>query len=159
DLCLGPFLPDGDLPADGDLPVVGDWTGTGFSNMGVFRPSTGKWFLDLNGNGKWDDCNIDGCLLSIGSPTSFPVVGDWTGSVVYMIGDVIYGQTPKWYLDLKGTGIVGNCNSDACPKFPIAQGDFPVSGDWNRTGTSKIGTFRPTTGEWFLDLSGNGQWK
>ena len=23
--------------------------------IGVFRPSTGEWFLDLNGNGKWDD--------------------------------------------------------------------------------------------------------
>jgi len=169
-LCLGPFNvppPSPPATADGDLPVVGDWTGTGFSNIGVFRPSTGEWFLDLNGNGQWEGCNIDGCLLSVTSQTSLPlpVVGDWTGSATEMIGEVISGRTPKWYLDLRGIkdngsiGIVGDCNLDACPKFPIDQGDFPVSGDWNRTGTSKIGTFRPTTGEWFLDLSGNGQWK
>jgi hypothetical protein len=150
DLCLGPF------GADGDLPVVGDWTGIG-SNIGVFRPSSIEWLLDLNGNGKLDDCNIDACL-----PVKFtflPIVGDWTGSGVEMLGAVISGRTPKWYLDRKGNGIEGDCNSDACLTFPIAQGDFPISGDWNGTGTAKIGTFRPTTGEWFLDLNGNGQWK
>jgi Divergent InlB B-repeat domain len=150
DLCLGPF------GADGDLPVVVDWTDIG-SNIGVFRPSSLEWRVDLNGNGKFDDCNIDACL-----PVKFtflPVVGDWTGSGVEMLGAVISGRTPKWYLDRKGNGIEGDCNSDACLTFPIAQGDFPISGDWNGTGTAKIGTFRPTTGEWFLDLNGNGQWK
>jgi hypothetical protein len=153
DLCLGPSS-----GADGDLPVVGDWTGKG-SYIGVFRPSTGDWLLDLNGNGQLDDCNIGGCWLSYNSKKFLPVVGDWTGSGIEMIGAVISGRTPIWYLDLKGNGIEGNCNSDACLKFPIAQGDFPVSGDWNGTGIAKIGTFRPATGEWFLDLSGNGEWK
>jgi Divergent InlB B-repeat domain len=152
DLCLGPF------GADGDLPVVGDWTGIG-SNIGVLRPSSSEWLwlLDLNGNGKIDDCNIDACLHSV--KTSLPVVGDWTGSGVEMLGAVISGRTPKWYLDRRGNGIEGDCNSDVCLTFPIAQGDFPVSGDWNGTGKAKIGTFRPATGEWLLDLSGNGQWK
>jgi hypothetical protein len=36
------------------------------------------------------------------------------------------------------------------------RGDIPVAGDWNRTGTSKIGVFR--NGQWFLDLNGNGAW-
>jgi hypothetical protein len=152
DRCVGPF------GADGDLPVVGDWTGTGFSNIGVFRPSTAEWFLDLNGNGQWDGCNIDGCLR-YGSQESLPIVGDWTGSGVEMIGAVISGRTPKWYLDLNGDGIEDNCNSDGCLKFPSDKGDFPVVGDWNGTGTAKIGTFRPATGEWFLDLKGDGQWK
>jgi Divergent InlB B-repeat domain len=153
DLCLGPF------GAAGDLPVVGDWTGTGFSNIGVFRPSTGEWLLDLNGNGQWDGCSVDRCLRSSGLQGSLPIVGDWTGSGVDMIGQVISGQTPKWYLDLNGDGIIGNCNPDACLKFPSDSGDFPVAGDWNGTGTAKIGTFRPTTGQWFLDLYGDGQWK
>lgn len=145
DRCLGPF------GADGDLPVAGDWTGNGVSNIGVFRPSTGEWLLDLNGNGNWD--------FSYGSPESLPIVGDWTGSGVEKIGAVVSGRTPQWHLDLNADGIMNNCISDACLKFPIAKGDFPVSGDWNGTGTAKIGTFRPATGEWFLDLNGNGQWK
>jgi len=32
-----------------DFPVVGDWSGTGEVRIGVFRPSTGEWFLDKNG--------------------------------------------------------------------------------------------------------------
>ncbi|HEU4639889.1 MAG TPA: hypothetical protein VFS84_13625, partial [Candidatus Binatia bacterium] len=59
----------------GDLPVIGDWNGTGISKIGVFRPATGEWFLDLNGNGKWDE-GID-LQLSYGEPGDVPVVGRW----------------------------------------------------------------------------------
>jgi len=157
DRCLGPFGSSGQLgikPGEMILPVVGDWTGSGFSNIGVYRPSTGEWFLDLNGKGQWGDRNV---VHSIAF--SLPIVGDWTGSGVEMIGEVIPGRTPKWYLDLNGDGITVNCNLDACFNFPSNSGDFPVAGDWNGTGTAKIGTFRPATGNWFLDLNGNGQWK
>jgi hypothetical protein len=73
--------------------------------LGLFRPSTGQWFLDRNANRAWDGCKKDTCFSNFGS-----------------------------------------------------QGDIPVSGDWNGTGTSKIGVFRPSTSEWFLDLNGNGKW-
>ena len=155
DLCLGPF------GGNGDLPVVGDWTGAGMVNIGVFRPATAEWLLDVNGNGQLDGCNVDRCLRSSGSrpSASLPIVGNWRGPGVAMIGEVISGRTPNWYLDLNGDGIIGNCNPDACPKFPSDNGDLPVSGDWNGTGTSNIGIFRPSTGEWFLDSNGDGQWK
>jgi hypothetical protein len=47
-----------------DLPVVGDWDGTGKVRIGVFRPSTGKWRLDINRNGKFDGCAVDICLAN-----------------------------------------------------------------------------------------------
>jgi len=58
DKCLGPF------GQPGDLPVAGDWNATGTANIGVFRPNTGEWLLDLNGNGKWDGCNVDGASFA-----------------------------------------------------------------------------------------------
>jgi List-Bact-rpt repeat protein len=153
DLCLGPF------GSAGDLPVTGDWTGSGISNIGVFRPSTGDWFLDLNGDGKWDGCNIDLCLHSVSSQNAVPITGDWSGSGVDRIGELTFsGRTPNWYLDKNGDGIV-DCNSDMCFKFIANNGDLPVAGDWNATGKSKIGIFRPSTGAWYLDLNGDGQWK
>jgi len=152
DACLGPF------GSEGDLPVTGDWTGTGLSNIGVFRPSTAEWFLDLNGNGQWDGCSVDRCLRT-GNSDSLPIVGAWTGSGIDMIGEVVPGRSPKWYLDLDGDGIVNNCNPDACLEFPSNNGDQPVAGDWTGTGTTHIGTFRPSKGEWLLDLNGDGQWK
>ena len=42
-----------------DLPVSGDWSGSGVSRIGVYRPQTGQWFLDQNNNGAWDGCGVD----------------------------------------------------------------------------------------------------
>jgi hypothetical protein len=34
---------------------------------------------------------------------------------------------------------------------------IPVTGDWNGTGTTKIGVF--SNGTWYLDMNGNGIWE
>jgi len=61
----------------GDLPVVGDWDGKGIVRIGIFRPSTRKWMLDLNGNGTLEDCGVDICLGPFGNSDDLPVVGNW----------------------------------------------------------------------------------
>ena len=61
----------------GDLPVVGDWDGTGTPNIGVFRPSTGEWLIDLNSNGLWDGCDVDTCFGPFGQDGDLPLVGKW----------------------------------------------------------------------------------
>jgi hypothetical protein len=33
--------------------------------------------LDLNGNGSWDDCQIDICISQFGQAGDSPVVGKW----------------------------------------------------------------------------------
>jgi hypothetical protein len=58
----------------GDVPVVGDWTGSGRTNIGVFR--RGTWFLDLNGNGRFDGCGIDACI-DTGAAHDRNPLGDW----------------------------------------------------------------------------------
>jgi len=60
----------------GDLPVAGDWNGDGADKIGVFRPATAEWFLDFNGNGTWDGCDVDICL-TFGQSGDLPVVGKW----------------------------------------------------------------------------------
>jgi Divergent InlB B-repeat domain len=149
DLCLGPF------GLSGDLPVAGNWTGTGLANIGVYRPTTGEWLLDVNGNGQWDGCNVDQCLKPLRPQSTLPLVGDWTGTGTDKVGEMVPGQTPKLYLDLNGDGVLQNCKIDACLKFGSVAGDLPVVGDWTGTGTAKVGLFRPSTGEWFLDVNGD----
>jgi hypothetical protein len=44
--------------------MPGDWTGGGVTQIGFYR--NGTWYLDWNGNGKWDGCDIDLCSPTIG---------------------------------------------------------------------------------------------
>jgi hypothetical protein len=39
--------------ANGTIPIVGDWNGDGKTDIGITNGQ--KWYLDINGNGIWDD--------------------------------------------------------------------------------------------------------
>jgi len=47
-------------------PLPGTGTERAKSKIGVFRPTTGEWFLDLDGDGRLDGCSVDRCLASFG---------------------------------------------------------------------------------------------
>ena len=133
-----------------NVPLIGTGTAA-IPRIGVFR--NGQWFLDLNGNGAWDGCGIDGCYASFGMAGDIPIAGDWTGTGKTRIGVFRNGQ---WFLDLNGNGAWDGCGIDGCyASFGMA-GDIPVTGDWTGTGKTRIGVFR--NGQWFLDLNGNGAW-
>ena len=61
---------------NGDLPVAGDWNNDGVAEIGVFRPGTGKWYLDQNANDQWDGSSVDGCH-TFGTNGDRPVAGMW----------------------------------------------------------------------------------
>ena len=46
---------------------------------------------------------------------------------------------------------------------PLSQiglnGDIPLVGDWNGSGSSKVGAFRPADGTFYLDHNGSGTWE
>ena len=59
---------------EGAIPVTGDWDGDGTDQVGVFI--AGYWFLDLNGDGVWDDSDL---WIRLGEEGDQPVTGDWDG--------------------------------------------------------------------------------
>jgi hypothetical protein len=139
----------------GDIPVVGDWNGSGTTKIGTFGPNTGLWLLDYNGNFAWDGAGVDK-YFPWGSGADTPVVGDWNGSGTTKVGT--FGpKTGLWLLDYNGNFSWDGPSVDKY--FPWGSGgDTPIVGDWNGSGTAKVGTFGPNTGLWLLDYNGNFAW-
>jgi len=67
-------------------PVVGDFNGDGIDEIGVFVD--GQWFLDVNGNGVWDEGDL---WAKLGDGDDMPVTGDWDGDGKVDIG--IFGRS------------------------------------------------------------------
>jgi hypothetical protein len=74
----------------GAIPVSGDFNGDGVDEVGVFYQ--GEWFIDVNGNGVWDEGDL---WAKLGDEKDRPVVGDWDGDGKDDIG--IFG--PIWVRD------------------------------------------------------------
>ncbi len=92
--------------ADG-IPLAGDFNGDGTDELMMF--SNGFWFVDINGNTKWDREDL---WAELGSETDFPVVGDWDGDGKDDIG--IYGL--QWPNDLRAI--------DTDPGLPDLENDL-----------------------------------
>ncbi len=75
---------------EGAIPVTGDFDGDGRTDLGVFID--GEWFIDLSGNGRWDEGDV---WAKLGEKGDIPVTGDWDGDGKTDIG--IYG--PEWARD------------------------------------------------------------
>ncbi len=112
--------------SNGDLPVTGDWDCDDVTDIGVFRPSTGQWLLDLNGNHRWDSSG-DG-LYPFGRSGDLPVTGDWNSDGITDIG-VFRPSTGEWLLDLNGNHRWDGSSIDGLYTFGKS-GDLPVTGEW-----------------------------
>jgi hypothetical protein len=164
--------------------VVGDFNGDGISEIAVFKD--GQWFIDLNGNGVWDE---DDLWAKLGHEHDRPVVGDWDGDGKDDIG--IFGPAwagdPRAIAEEPGLPDLMNRNEGKKNVPPDVQDatlgarsmkltslgklradlidhvfhygvatDTPVGGDWNGDGVTSIGIFRD--GSWRLDVDGDGRW-
>ena len=122
--------------------------------VGIYRPSTGEWFLDQNGDG----CSTDKCVRSLATAGAVPVVGDWNRSGVTLLG-LFLPATAQWRLDINGNDTLEDCGIDNC-FGPFGQGtDIPIAGKWSSTGYDRIGVFRPSNERWYMDVNGNGSLK
>ena len=68
-------------------PVYGDFNGDGITEIAIYHD--GFWYIDMNGNGIWDEEDM---IAQLGTITDQPVIGDWDGDGKADIG--IFG--PQW---------------------------------------------------------------
>jgi hypothetical protein len=102
-----------------------DFTGDCRTDLAVYRPSTGAWYLR------------NAYSLYFGASGDVPVAGDYNGDGVTDIA-VYRPSTGAWYVRNQLTAYFGSA------------GDLPVPGDYNGDGTTEIAVYRPATGAWYI---------
>jgi len=134
------FNIDGNI-ADG--PVAGaaipknknaDFDGDGKTDVSVFRPDTGQWFVSGSLGPTFS-------IYQFGEATDILTPGDFDGDgktdfAVFRPGNA------TWYFRLKG-------GTFSIRQFG-APGDMPVAADYNADGKTDIALFRPSTGFWYI---------
>jgi len=169
----------------GGTPVTGDFDGDGCTEVGVFLD--GLWFLDLNGNGIWDEGDL---WARLGDAGDLPVTGDWDGDGKTDIG--IFG--PAWAGDDRaiaaepGLPDADNVSTGRYKNLPPNPSGAPVG--WRTMKRTSAGRLRADVidhvfqygsegdvavagdwngdgvtniglfrrGSWYLDTDGNGRW-
>lgn len=137
-----PSFPSGDGQPGSDF--VARFTVDSRPEIGTF--CCGSWYIDLNGNGQFDDPNnhdtdfTNGDIVyKFGLPADFPVVGDWDGNGFDELGvygrrgiDALHPAAGFYFeLDLNGNGALDNVGLPGGDViFRFGNGGRPVAGAW-----------------------------
>jgi hypothetical protein len=105
--------------------VVADFNGDGTTDVSIFRPSTGRWFI----RNQYE--------TSYGSSSDIPVPGDYNGDGTTDIA-IFRPSTGRWFIRNQYEATYGSSS------------EIPVPGDYNGDGSTDIAIFRPSTGRWFI---------
>lgn len=126
------------LPPSGARSVEGDFDGDRRSDVSVFRPFTGGWYIVQS--------STQGSVgYTWGGGTDIPVPGDYDGDRRTDVA-IFRPSTGAWHIVRSSTG------TGAAYTWGGA-GDIPVARDYDGDGKTDIAVFRPSTGGWYISQS------
>jgi hypothetical protein len=152
-----------------------DFDGNGRSDISIWRPSNGIWFIKDIAYPQW------------GTAGDFPVNGDYDGNLITDVA-VWRPSNGVWFVKNQSTvqwgtngdiPVPGKYDSDNKTDMAVwrpssgfwfikysgggvgtiqwgTSGDIPVPGDYDGDGLTDIAVWRPSTGYWFIKYSGGG---
>jgi hypothetical protein len=115
--------------------------GHGATDVSVYRPSTGEWFVLPSANGF-----TGGYRVTFGAAGDQPVWGDFDGDG--RRDHAVYRPSSGTWFWL--TSSSGNTLYEQRGWGVLAQGDVPAPGDFDGDGRTDPTVFRPGTGSWFV---------
>jgi hypothetical protein len=125
-----------------DKPKV-DFDGDGITDIAVFRPSSGTWFMLRSSTSSF--------LAFQWQNGDLPATGDFDGDGISDFS-VFRPAGGNWFI------LRSKDNVFVATQFG-QNGDQPASGDYDGDGIADLAVFRPSVGTWFIIQSGNGQFR
>ncbi len=133
DFAVARYLPNGINPFD--------FEGDGKTDLSIFRPSNGQWWINRSSNGS----TVAG---TFGQSTDKITPGDFTGD----------GKTDiAFFRPSTGSWFVLRSEDSSFYSFPFGVStDVPVVGDFDGDGKADPAVFRPSTATWYINRSSGG---
>ncbi len=113
-----------------------DFDGDGHTDLSVFRPSGGNWFIQSSSNGGVR-------AEAFGASADMPAPGDYDGDG---LTDIAVFRDGAWYISNSSNGAL---RTEAFG----TSGDKPVAADYDGDGKSDVAVFR--SGQWYIKQSSN----
>ena len=133
--------PPGFTGAPGEQTSWFDFDGDGKTDIGIFRPAGGEWWINRSSTGVT-------FALQFGASTDKIAPADYTGDGK---ADIAFWRPSdgNWY--------VLRSEDNSFFAFPFgANGDIPAPADYDADGKADSAVFRPSSATWFISQSGGG---
>lgn len=114
--------------------AASDFDGDGNSDIAVFRPSSGEWFILRSSDNAVS-------IFQFGVNGDIPMDGDFDGDGRTDVA-IYRPASGQWWLSRSSAGVT-------VATFGLST-DKPSPGDYDKDGRTDIAVFRPATGEWLI---------
>jgi hypothetical protein len=124
----------------GFIPTRADFDGDGKTDVSIYRPSEGKWYLIKS--------QLGYNVVEWGSPTDIPTPADFDHDSKTDVA-IYRPETGQWFImrSSDNTFLIADWGNST---------DKPVAADYDGDGSADIAVYRPQTGEWLILKSSDG---